>query len=698
MTRICFISYEIHPTTWGGCGVLLHHAAELLLKAGHEITFLLDIPLHELERFRDADRLAFSNAENCKAFHVDTLCWNFPYEQQAVPSFDQWKALRFAHALEELIKAEGEYDFVEIFEYCGVSYYALVQKLFGQAFQKSILGTRIHNSLELIDQYQASNALDRHRYLLYALEHAGMNLSESVLIPTNTYYREYYQHPYQLPPARVVKAQSPKLEFPAVTRRPAKPGSRITYFGRIFQFKGVDKFIDAAILLLQKRPDLQSDFELIGYDSNLSPTGGSYIEYLRNKVPLAMRDRFIFTGHLTHDVVAQRLNDTLFAVFPNYFESFCYAVHEIYDAGVPVVVNDLPGWSDFFVNERNALVCDGTTEKLVEAMERMYDDDALRERMTKPYIVADEPLGTYYEQPKVLSPLRVDPAGRRKPRVLVLVLHDSMEEDNDATLSSLSVQTHENMETICLYRTQQSDEDSFRWLGAFWRARRRKTVPIAPLSIATGDALLILRNGDVLDRRWIELCAGALAARPAMAFAGTWYSVGGVPRAYSLDLMPELFPLHMGCARLRVLLRTDRGLLIDLFDPNLDALGEVGYLWKAVARWGQGCLLPSPMLELPDDWPVHAGEKQLGYLFNRYGEPFASRLFKIVPQLMMDAARSAAAEPQTQVVYQSAVVDDAMVRSFAESRLRLGELCRLLLKRIKLVTRTQIQARFKAKR
>src|SRR5512147_1716347 len=98
MATICFVSYEIHPTTWGGCGVLLHHAAELLLQKGHTIVFLLDIPQHEFERFRDVDRRAFSNHENCRAYHVDTLCQGFPFTPEDVPNGDQWKALRFAFA------------------------------------------------------------------------------------------------------------------------------------------------------------------------------------------------------------------------------------------------------------------------------------------------------------------------------------------------------------------------------------------------------------------------------------------------------------------------------------------------------------------------------------------------------------------------------------------------------------------------
>jgi hypothetical protein len=46
-------------------------------------------------------------------------------------------------------------------------------------------------------------------------------------------------------------------------------------------------------------------------------------------------------------------------------------------------------------------------------------------------------------------------------------------------------------------------------------------------------------------------------------------------------------------------MRTDPGVPIDrLFDHDLGPLGEVGYLWQAVRRWGPGVVLPRPMMEL----------------------------------------------------------------------------------------------------
>lgn len=686
MSRICFISYEIHPTTWGGCGVLLHHAAELLLQRGHEVDFLLDIPLSEFERFRDVDRLSFSNAGRCRAFHVDTLCAEFPWPQYLFANNDQWKALRFAHALAALTRQEPCYDYIEFFEYCGVAYYALVNKLFGKGPDAPVVGVRLHNSLELIDHHEATKPVDWDRCLLYGLEHGSVDLSECVLAPTETYFTEYYRDLYQLPRERVAISQSPKIHFAEVTRRPAKNGFKIVYFGRMFQFKGVDQYINAAIILLQQRQDIDCFIECIGYDSNQSPTGGSYIEYLRNQVPESLRERFIFTGHLLHDQVAEHLNDTLFAVFPNLFESFCYAVHEIYDAGVPVIVSDLPGWRDFFKHEVNALVYDGSTKGLVQAMARMIDEDELRERLVRPYRVAEQPLGDFYDRPRILSPLREEKDSHEPFEALVAILNDPGQAGEEATLASLAAQTLPAAEVVRLVPSQIGAKGAFDWLGGFWQALDRTGAPISALSIETRQGLLILKNGDRPDPHWLELCVGALRGRPKMAFAGTWTHSGGnlIPQSY--DLVPEGYPFVNGCRLTRALHRTaPGGLLIDLFDFNLGSLGEIGYLWAAIGRWGRGCLLPEPLLETAAPGGESAGrtldEKKLGYLLNRYGAGLSSRLPLLLGRAAgagQDAPALKACEPTPAFALQGEAL-----REYADVYLRFRDISHLAVRKLK---------------
>ncbi|RLE25172.1 MAG: hypothetical protein DRJ50_03440, partial [Actinobacteria bacterium] len=378
MSTICFVTFEIHPTTAGGCGVLLHHAACHLLEQGHTVIFALDMPPKQVKRFRDVDRLKLPNPHNCRVHSWSELASGCRLTQEHVALPTQLRAARYSHAYKELLKVEPDVDLIEFIDYCGVGYYAFADRVYGREPEhanKPVLTVRLHNPLELIDSFSPTDQMGSDRYMLYALERGTINLADTVLTPTESYHRAYFERDYPLPPDAVVVSQSPKLPFPSVTRRPDKSRFRIAYVGRMWHFKGVDQLVHAAVALMLKRPELDFTVDLIGPDSPESPYHHSFTEYLKTLIPSSLNSRFVFTGNVTHEQIADRLNDALFAVFPNLFESFCYALHEVYDAGVPIVANDLPGIRDFFHDEKNCLLYDGTTEQLIERMERMIDQD-----------------------------------------------------------------------------------------------------------------------------------------------------------------------------------------------------------------------------------------------------------------------------------------------------------------------------------
>lgn len=649
MSVICFATYEIHPTTWGGCGVLLHHASERLLRAGHEVIFLLDIPIAYFERFNWEDRERFTNAHLCRAYHVDTLCEEeFSFSPEDVPGTAAWKSLRFAHAL-RTIEQHEHIDFVEFFEYCGPAHYALAERLFEgsnpERPRSRIVGSRLHNSIELIDRHGATNNMSADRFALYALERAALRRSEVILTPTPTYFEAYYRDEYRLDPRRVVVSQSPKLEFPKVTRRPDPQSGdpfTIVYMGRVHQFKGVDQLIHAASALFRRRPDVAATIELIGPDNKESPLGESYFAYLRTLIPPDLRDRFRFAGHLDHEAIADRLNNALFGVFPNRFESFCYAAHEVYDAGVPVIVRDLPGWSDFFVHEHNALVYDGSTAALTRAMERLIDDAALRARLTFPYPIAQEPLGEYYDAPRIPE---VDaPSIPRDAMAVVLVRREAALSELQRTLASLRRQRRAfDRILLCTEAAVAAETETGEvtwWLGRPWRLTSVSPEedngpdrPIGTVEATCGDSLVILEAGDELDANWLRGCTNALSAAGGdVGFAGTWArgEAPGRVRATLLDAAPETWPFEHGSRPTRCLLRTPPGtLLVDLFESDLGAFGEIAYLWKLIGEIGPGVISPAPMLT-PGRWPdANLGDAEFDLLHSlliRHGAAFGHRL------------------------------------------------------------------------
>jgi glycosyltransferase involved in cell wall biosynthesis len=644
MTTTCFVSYEIHPTTKGGCGVLIHHAAEILLERGHRVVFLLDVPRDEFEQFRDHDRLEMPCAANCRAYLVDDCLADFPWRLEEIVDHSQLRSLRFAQALQFLAGREA-FDYVEFFDYCGVAFYALSQRLYARSAGGPVLGVRLHSTLELLDQQGASGEIDRGRYHLWGLERGALHLAEVVLTPSQTFYEHTYRHAYGLPPEQVVVAQSPKRPFPRVSRRPRADGPfKIVFFGRLFHLKGVEPFIQAAALLLARRPALRCQIELIGYDSQGSPFGGSYAEYLQRTIPRGLADRFVFAGHLNHAEVVEHLNDALFAVFPNRIESFCYALHEVYDAGVPVIVNHLPAFADFFEHERNALVYDGTTRALECAMERLVDDGVLRERLSCPYAVATAPLGTFYESPRALAPVVRVAGGVEGGAPLLLVLCEDDWASARATLTALEGQTQRDFRVICLVAARPESAEYFWCLGRPWHARTPAGEPLGAADLVSGDALAFLRAGDVPAPGWLESGVTALRRRPELGFAGTWATQGGRGQAALLDVVPELYPFTQGGEPTRALIRTLPGQpLIDVLDANLGPLGEVGCLWDAVRRWGPGRLNPVPQMSLVARAAPAIEAELLQYLLASRGGIFAERLALYAGILAAEQSQSAGA-------------------------------------------------------
>lgn len=332
---------------------------------------------------------------------------------------------------------------------------------------------------------------------------------------------------------------------------------------------------------------------------------------------------------MPHAEVSRLLGRALFAVFPNRIESFCYALHEVYDAGVPVVINALPAFTDFFIHDRNCLAYDGTTPDLVACMDRMIHEAPLRARLARPYPVADRPIGDLYDRPVAKSPLVASDV--TSPAALVLVVCDR---DHEAMESSAarSLRDWGAHRSVFLAPAAADGEGTLWWLGRSWHCRASDGSPLEPGDIHTGDAMLVLRASDRPAPEWLPSCLRALGRRADVGFAGTWSTVNGRLATTHIDLLPALAPFDAPCRLHRVLFRTRPGqLLCDLFDTTLGPLGHVGAVLDAVAKHGRGVVLPEPLIEISDPDPLHPTADHLKALVMRVGHQFADSITLLAP-------------------------------------------------------------------
>jgi glycosyltransferase involved in cell wall biosynthesis len=625
MNRICFASYEIHPVTSGGCGVLLHNSATVLLSQGHEVIFLLDIPEPEFQKFNQQERLKFPHPEHCKAYLVETLCQDFPSPQREdFHSEFEWRAYRFYYASRWVAKNERPTQ-IEFIDYCGIGYYAMSAKVIGLEFLDTFLSIRLHSSLELIDREQPANIHDLERYLMFGMEHQSLRLAEAVLYPSDHYLNQAYC-PYYEPWFGNLECSHPAIvTFPKMSEA-SKEADGVLFFGRLFGFKGIDIFVDAAVLYLDNPKNPRQRFILAGYDSNLPPDGqGSYQDYLLRKIPIQYQSFFQFTGQIGWKQLEALLPQIMFAVFPGYFESYCYAAHELYYSGIPIIVSNISAFQDAFSHGKNALVFDGTVSDLADQMSCLSNDATLRDALSRPYPIDNDPLGDFYTRHAHNSWMQAQPIAAHSTELLVCILANR-EEKIDNTFQTLLCGNRSLRVVVVRPVDYQSSETAGWFLGQRCGFYSQTGERLMPTQIETSDALLIIKAGDLLSTEYIPRCLEVLEKQKQINYVGSWKHIrdGGVIHldTFPLDVASELIPFNISSIYSRYVLRTPPGkLLIDLFDPRANQLGEIAFIWSLETDSTCGATIPEAMISIKKDQDQIQG-KILSYLIIRDKNPW----------------------------------------------------------------------------
>lgn len=598
------MSYEISPTTRGGAGVLIASGVRQLIAIGHEVVLLLDIPKSDYDQFMWHDRLVhFQSPEMIRAYLVQDLCNDIPLLPSDFDCDYLWRSFRFHWALRKVYSLETP-DIIEFFDYCGVAYHALSSKITEGEYKDSVLAIRIHNTIEVIDANEPTR-LDRDRIILYGLEHQSLRFAEAIVYPSEQYIEEAYKPHYPEKWFGVAKRSTPPLDTNLVPSQEEADRNIILFYGRLFGFKGVDQFIDAAIRTLGYGP-VPADFTFVaaGYESEHAPDGSnSYREYLEKRIPSKLKHRFDFPGYLEQERLTQLLSKVRFAVFPNRFESFGYAAHELHTAGIPLILNDIPAFRAFFEDAKTALFYDGTVEDLGNKMRLLIENEEITHLLTRNMAEVPADFSAFYADPPTSTWIRSITRSEHVFTPLVCVIRDGEKlEDLWGTISRIA---DDVAETIILDHVVDHDGTNLVWLfGKSYGIYDGRGFPIPGHDLRTSEALLLLRAGDCPAPRFLTTAANVLKDIREISFVGSWkrtesgtcYAVDTFP----LDAVLEEGPFRKPLFPTRLLMRTPPGrLLIDLFDQRLGDLGEIEYLWNLENRIGPGVIIPEVLLTLP---------------------------------------------------------------------------------------------------
>ncbi|CAH1193345.1 hypothetical protein PAECIP111893_00439 [Paenibacillus plantiphilus] len=387
MTRTyVFVSYELAPINPGGCGVFIWSAIhELLQDPKNQIILLLDMPLHECQLFSEQYQSTLPNPDHIKVECLQTLLQDL--DLPAIDHFRNlflWKSFQFYCGLKKISFRE-KVDFIEFFDYVGIGYFSIQAKKYEGQFRNCILAVRAHCTIDLMDLEQ--NQLDfKHEKLeMYQMEKDAIRNADILLAPSKGWGQIYAQR-YKVTENKIKISTPPVKAWEGIEYKQSNEKQDVLFYGRIFQLKGVDLYIDAALSYISLNPTNRTRFFLVGYDG-LDANGVPYKEQLLKRIPNELQKRFVFTGQLNRKELEKILQTIRFSIFPNFVESFCYSIHELYNLGVPVICNSIPAFQDFFTHERNALFFDGSSADLMRNISRLFEDDELLRNLSRPYTV-----------------------------------------------------------------------------------------------------------------------------------------------------------------------------------------------------------------------------------------------------------------------------------------------------------------------
>lgn len=624
MSKICFVSYEIYPTVNGGCGVFLSNAARKLLSDGHDVIFLLDIQTPDFDQFNTVDRTRLPNHEHCRAYHLDKLAPHEKFEQCHFPTLYEYQSYRFHIGLQAVCELEKP-DMVEFFDYCGVAYASLNAKVAGLAYVGITLNVRLHGSLELIDRAQPDYYHDYSRYVMYNLEHQALRLAENVLYPSQAYLEDAYLPYYERWLGNQVQSQPPLVNLPSF-KKDLPEKDVVLFYGRLAAVKGVDLFVDAAVLYLRDLGNPRLRFYMVGYDSYLySNTRKSYKDFLQDKIPVDLQEYFSFTGQLSWQELSELLPYVSFAVIPSYYESFCYAAHELYEAGIPLLLSPIPAFHAFFIEDNNAKYFDGTVADLANQMRLLAVDKGLRDLISFPHPVASNPLGDFYQKKSDLSWIQyevVEPIDE----ILIVVL--ASEPDFIAeTLASIENTSLKSIQIVVARPTTIKSKElgAQSLLGRMVIFEDISGQMVRSNSILTKKALLLLEAGDRLLPQFLPLGLEVLSRQKEIGYFGGWKEIRGKNDTY-IDCSASDANIELGLFswdRLsRFIIRTEPGYLLqDVIDPRTDQYGEVDLLWRMDSNLKLGIVAPLPLVSINETKSGQMNSEVIDFLVIRDQDP-----------------------------------------------------------------------------
>lgn len=373
------ICREYPPASSGGIGTYVLHMSRLLAENGETVHIIgqlwkgAETKVEEkchgrlvVHRVPFEDWTSFPNQKISPAIKSQET--RSLFESGFSPQCFSWQACLLA---ERLVEQEG-IDLVEAQEYEAPLYYFQLRRAlgFGPKRQPPCL-IHLHSPSEFIAQYNDANICLPAVQTAKRLEDYSIAAADALLCPSRYLAKQVETH-WGLKVDTVCVIPYPMGNYPTLERdeNTWKHGT-ICYVGRLERRKGVIEWIDAAVSVAHKYPNVY--FEFIG----ANVLWNEYMrgeEFVKRRIPNEFRTRFSFRGQQKRSSLPKFLSQARIAVVPSRWDNFPNTCVEAMCSGIPVIVSPNGGMVEMIEDNRTGWIAanassDGLAETLRRALE-----------------------------------------------------------------------------------------------------------------------------------------------------------------------------------------------------------------------------------------------------------------------------------------------------------------------------------------
>jgi glycosyltransferase involved in cell wall biosynthesis len=538
MKHLCFVTNELSPLTKGGIGVLLSNVTrDLTEKTNFSLSILIfGNPVSDLAPVLKL----YSNSKNIRFYFLDELLahsgnhseiplWAFHHEEYYL-SYRICNALLFLNERQSI-------DILEFNDYLGSGYVTtkLKKLIIDGPFANTLIGVRLHGSAELCQISDEENLYTMRKQIVYQQERYSLENCDFWISPSNSLH-DYYAQFYKINKTSFVSTPTfTKLEEQAVHPRKLNlKNPKILFYGKLQKLKGIEEFIQAGVLLLEKS-SVNYSFEIFGHEVNY-PYFPSYLAHLKKQIPERFQNNFHFHGRISMTELSQIACTCDLAVIPSRFETFCLAAHELNWIGIPLVLNRIDAFQDYF-SEENCFYYNGKPTELFacindiyskkKTFERKWNGDTITTKLNKG---KPELLYTTIAE-SFTRPLLSETS---TPLLSIVVPYYNMEKYIDQTLDSILRSSYGNYEVIVVNdgSNNPASTEKFESLKSTYKGTNFSFVTKENgglgsarnfgIALAKGKYLLPLDSDDLIHKQYLELAVNALEKNPELVAVNSY--------------------------------------------------------------------------------------------------------------------------------------------------------------------------------